>query len=384
MSNLDFLKKLIKIESISPNDNGCFDVIKQQFDGLNFSFEETNYKNISNLIISNGDSKEKTFCFLGHTDVVPPGPESEWTVPPFSGEIIGNKIYGRGTADMKGGVACFISALKEFLLEYKEPSFNIMVLLNSNEEGKLENGKVDRVINEMIDKDKFIDFCLIGEPSSSKKVGDVIRIGRRGSLSGNLKVYGIQGHVAYPKQALNPILGIGKTLEELKNMEWDRGNENFEPTSFQVSNIKSGTGAENVVPGVLEMAFNFRFSPESSPDGLKEMFETLLEKSDLKYDARWTLSALAFLTSKTEFIDIVKSSIKEINNIDTKIDNGGGTSDGRWVAPMGSEIVELGPLNKTIHQIDEHVDIEDLSTLKEIYKKISKFIPDAEWKIHAP
>ena len=370
MSNLELLKKLIKIESISPNDNGCFDVIKQQFDGLDFSFEETNYKNISNLIITNGDSKNKTFCFLGHTDVVPPGPESEWSVPPFSGEIKDNKIYGRGAADMKGGVACFISALKEFLSENKDPSFNIMVLLNSNEEGKLENGKVDRVINEMIDKDKFIDFCLIGEPSSSKKVGDVIRIGRRGSLSGNLKVYGIQGHVAYPKQALNPILGIGKTLEELKNMEWDRGNENFEPTSFQVSNIKSGTGAENVVPGVLEMTFNFRFSPESSPDGLKEMFEALLKKSDLKYDVSWTLSALPFLTSKTEFIDIVKSSIKEINNIDTKIDNGGGTSDGRWVAPMGSEIVELGPLNKTIHQIDEHVDIEDLSTLKEIYKKI--------------
>lgn len=370
MSNLELLKKLIKIESISPNDNGCFDVIKQQFDGLDFSFEETNYKNISNLIITNGDSKNKTFCFLGHTDVVPPGPESEWSVPPFSGEIIDNKIYGRGAADMKGGVACFISALKEFLSENKDPSFNIMVLLNSNEEGKLENGKVDRVINEMIDKDKFIDFCLIGEPSSSKKVGDVIRIGRRGSLSGNLKVYGIQGHVAYPKQALNPILGIGKTLEELKNMEWDRGNENFEPTSFQVSNIKSGTGAENVVPGVLEMTFNFRFSPESSPDGLKEKFEALLKKSDLKYDLSWTLSALPFLTAKTEFIDIVKSSIKEINNIDTKIDNGGGTSDGRWVAPMGSEIVELGPLNKTIHQIDEHVDIEDLSTLKEIYKKI--------------
>ena len=370
MSNLELLKKLIKIESISPNDNGCFDVIKQQFDGLDFSFEEINYKNISNLIITNGDSKNKTFCFLGHTDVVPPGPESEWSVPPFSGEIIENKIYGRGAADMKGGVACFISALKEFLSENKDPSFYIMVLLNSNEEGKLENGKVDRVINEMIDKDKFIDFCLIGEPSSSKKVGDVIRIGRRGSLSGNLRVYGIQGHVAYPKQALNPILGIGKTLEELKNMEWDRGNENFEPTSFQISNIKSGTGAENVVPGVLEMTFNFRFSPESSPDGLKEMFEALLKKSDLKYDVSWTLSALPFLTSKTEFIDIVKSSIKEINNIDTKIDNGGGTSDGRWVAPMGSEIVELGPLNKTIHQIDEHVDIEDLSTLKEIYKKI--------------
>ena len=370
MSNLELLKKLIKIESISPNDNGCFDVIKQQFDGLDFSFEETSYKNISNLIITNGDSKNKTFCFLGHTDVVPPGPESEWSVPPFSGEIIDNKIYGRGAADMKGGVACFISALKEFLSENKDPSFNIMVLLNSNEEGKLENGKVDRVINEMIDKDKFIDFCLIGEPSSSKKVGDVIRIGRRGSLSGNLKVYGIQGHVAYPKQALNPILGIGRTLEELKNMEWDRGNENFEPTSFQVSNIKSGTGAENVVPGVLEMTFNFRFSPESSPDGLKEKFEALLKKSDLKYDVSWTLSALPFLTAKTEFIDIVKSSIKEINNIDTKIDNGGGTSDGRWVAPMGSEIVELGPLNKTIHQIDEHVDIEDLSTLKEIYKKI--------------
>ena len=370
MSNLELLKKLIKIESISPNDNGCFDVIKQQFDGLDFSFEETNYKNISNLIITNGDSKNKTFCFLGHTDVVPPGPESEWSVPPFSGEIIDNKIYGRGAADMKGGVACFISALKEFLSENKDPSFNIMVLLNSNEEGKLENGKVDRVINEMIDKNKFIDFCLIGEPSSSKKVGDVIRIGRRGSLSGNLKVYGIQGHVAYPKQALNPILGIGKTLEELKNMEWDRGNENFEPTSFQVSNIKSGTGAENVVPGVLEMTFNFRFSPESTPDRLKEKFEELLKKSDLKYDVSWTLSALPFLTSKTEFIDIVKSSIKEINNIDTKIDNGGGTSDGRWIAPMGSEIVELGPLNKTIHQIDEHVDIEDLSTLKEIYKKI--------------
>ena len=370
MSNLELLKKLIEIESVSPNDNGCFEVIKKEFDGLNFSFKETKYKNISNLIITNGNSKNKTFCFLGHTDVVPPGPESEWTVPPFSGEILDNKIYGRGAADMKGGVSCFISALKEFLLDYKNPNFNIMILLNSNEEGKLENGKVDRVINEMIENGQFIDFCLIGEPSSSKQVGDVIRIGRRGSLSGNLKVFGIQGHVAYPKQALNPILGIGKTLEDLKNMEWDHGNENFDPTSFQVSNIKSGTGAENVVPGLLEMSFNFRFSPESSPDQLKEKFETVLKKSKMKYEVNWTLSALPFLTSKTDFIDIVRSAIKDINNIDTRIDNGGGTSDGRWVAPMGSEIVELGPLNKTIHQIDEHVDIEDLNTLKEIYKKI--------------
>ena len=372
MNVVELTKSLISCPSVTPNNEGVLDLLQKELTDMGFTcnrylFNDTDTPDVDNLFAKIG-SGAPHLCFGGHTDVVPVGDENAWSSNPFEATEKNGKLYGRGASDMKSAIAAFVSAVREYL-ENNQVKGTISLLITNDEEGPAING-TRKVLEEIYKNGEKIDSCLVGEPTCPNNLGEMIKIGRRGSMTTTVKVSGKQGHVAYPKQALNPILGMGKTLEELKNMEWDLGNENFEPTSFQVSNIKSGTGAENVVPGVLEMTFNFRFSPESSPNGLKEMFEEILKKSDLKYDVCWTLSALPFLTSKTEFIDIVKSSIKEISNIDTKIDNGGGTSDGRWVAPMGSEIVELGPLNKTIHQIDEHVDIEDLSTLKEIYKKI--------------
>ena len=370
MDEIQIAKKLIEIESISPKDNGCFDVIKSELKDLKFEFEQIDYLNIKNLIIHRDSHQKKTFCFLGHTDVVPTGPEELWSSPPFEPTIRNEKLFGRGAADMKGGIASFIAATKEFLKEVDEPNFNLMLLFNSNEEGKMGNGKIDKLISMFIDKKKFIDYCLIGEPSSLKQVGDIMRVGRRGSLSGELTFYGKQGHVAYPHQVKNPIHFIAGCISELTSKNWDLGNDNFDPTSFQISNISAGTGASNVVPGQLKMTFNFRFSPLSTPESLKIEFEKIISSSGLKFEIDWSLNALPFLTEENFFIDLVMQSVQSVTGKKPTIDNGGGTSDGRWIAPMGSEIVELGPKNKTIHQVDECVDLEELATLKAIYKQI--------------
>ena len=366
---IELLQNLIQIKSISPKDNGCFELIEKELQSLNFQLERINYQNIENLYATIGTSG-KLFCFLGHTDVVPSGPEDKWKYPPFSATIDGDLLYGRGTADMKAPVAAFIESVKEFLNSEEKLNFRLAILLTSNEEGTSKDGFIDKIIDKMIQDNEIIDFCLVGEPTSSKKVADCVRVGRRGSLGGHLKIYGKQGHVAYPEKVVNPILLSGDLISELNKKIWDSGNISFDPTSFQISNISAGTGAHNVVPGELELTFNFRFSPESSEKSLKSDFESILNKLKLNYDLDWDLNGNPYYTEGKFFKDIVSSSIKEVTGYIPELNAKGGTSDGRFVAKMNSEIIELGPVNKSIHQIDEHIKISELWTLKDIYKKI--------------
>ena len=366
---IELLQNLIQIKSISPKDNGCFELIENELQSLNFQLERINYQNIENLYATIGTSG-KLFCFLGHTDVVPSGPEDKWKYPPFSATIDGDLLYGRGTADMKAPVAAFIESVKEFLNSEEKLNFRLAILLTSNEEGTSKDGFIDKIIDKMIQDNEIIDFCLVGEPTSSKKVADCVRVGRRGSLGGHLKIYGKQGHVAYPEKVVNPILLSGDLISELNKKIWDSGNISFDPTSFQISNISAGTGAHNVVPGELELTFNFRFSPESSEKSLKSDFESILNKLKLNYDLDWDLNGNPYYTEGKFFKDIVSNSIKEVTGYMPELDAKGGTSDGRFVAKMNSEIIELGPVNKSIHQIDEHIKISELWTLKDIYKKI--------------
>ena len=366
---IELLQNLVQIKSISPKDMGCFDLIEKELQDLNFKIERINYQNVENLYATIGTSG-KLFCFLGHTDVVPTGPEDKWKYPPFSATIEGDLLYGRGTADMKAPVAAFVESAKEFLNSTEELNFRLAILLTSNEEGTSKDGFIDKIIDKMIQDNEIIDFCLVGEPTSSEKVADCVRVGRRGSLGGNLKIYGKQGHIAYPEKVINPILLSGDLISELNNKIWDNGNTSFDPTSFQISNIKSGTGAHNVVPGELELTFNFRFSPESSEESLKDDFESILNDLNLNWDLNWDLNGNPYYTEENFFKDIVSNSIKEITGYTPELNAKGGTSDGRFVAKMNSEIIELGPVNKSIHQIDEHVKISELWTLKDIYKQI--------------
>ena len=369
MSALELAQSLIKIKSISPEDGGCFDLIEDELTPLGFQIEKIPELNCETLLAKYGDSG-KVFCYLGHTDVVPSGPEDEWTSPPFEANIVEGELIGRGAADMKGSVAVFIESVKNFLADHPNPNFQIWVMLTSNEEGEPTDGKINTLMDALTDQNQFIDYCLVGEASSSDKVGDVLRVGRRGSLSGKLKLIGKQGHVAYPHKVLSPILEVGPIINELNQMIWDEGNEHFDPTSFQISNIDSGTGATNVVPGHLNMLFNFRFSPESSQESLKERFVQVLEKSKCSFEIDWTLNAQPYLTKKTELLSIIQTALKKINGKEAIVDNGGGTSDGRWVSPSGSEVIELGPRNQTIHKIDEKISLADLILLQEIYQQI--------------
>ena len=369
----NLVTNLIKIESISPKDKGCFNIIEPILNELGFVSERIDYKNVENLYSVYGNDGP-TFCFLGHTDVVPTGPENLWTHPPFSAKKVDDKIYGRGAADMKGNICAFLKALSEFINSEENLNFKIAILLTSNEEGESDDGFIDILLDKLIQRGEKIDYCLVGEPSSSEIVGDTIRIGRRGSLSGKLKIIGKQGHIAYPEKIINPIFLVSNIITELKEKKWDVGNDHFQPTSFQISNINSGTGAGNIVPGELMMDFNFRFCSESTSEGLIEEFEKILNSYDIDYKVEWNLSGLPYLTTKTYFVDLVIDSIKKVLGREPVINNGGGTSDGRFMAVMDAEIVELGPLNETIHKIDENVSIKDLKDLSKIYLEILKKI----------
>ena len=369
MSALELAQSLIKIKSISPKDGGCFELIEAELSPLGFQIERIPELNCETLLAKYGNSG-KVFCYLGHTDVVPSGPEEEWTSHPFEANVIDGELIGRGAADMKGSVAAFVQSVKNFLSDNPIPNFQIWIMLTSNEEGEPADGKINTLMDSLTKQNQFIDYCLVGEASSSDNVGDVLRVGRRGSLSGRLKLIGKQGHVAYPQKVLSPILEVGPIINELNQVIWDEGNEQFDSTSFQISNIDSGTGATNVVPGHLNMLFNFRFSPESSQESLKERFIQILEKSKCSFEIDWTLNAQPYLTKKTELLSIIQSALKMINGKEAIIDNGGGTSDGRWVSPSGSEVIELGPRNQTIHKIDEKISLADLALLQEIYQQI--------------
>lgn len=359
---------LIACQSVTPDDAGCMELITAELEPCGFKTEHLDFGHTRNLFMRHG-TQAPLLVFLGHTDVVPPGPEADWKYPPFEATIDNGMMYGRGAADMKSGVAAMVTALARFSQSHPDHPGSIALLMTSDEEGAAHDGVV-KVIETFKQRGERIDWCVIGEPSSFDRLGDVIRVGRRGSLNGVLRVEGIQGHVAYPEKAENPIHRLAPALADLSQEVWDQGNEFFPPTSFQVSNIKSGTGAENVIPGRLEMLFNFRFSTALTEDDLKRRVASILDRHSLRYTLEWRLSGAPFLTTGSTLIEATQSALEEVVGQRARPDTGGGTSDGRFVAPTGAEVVELGPLNGSIHKINEHTPVKDIETLSKIYEVI--------------
>ncbi|NBS16197.1 MAG: succinyl-diaminopimelate desuccinylase [Gammaproteobacteria bacterium] len=369
---LDLTCQFIRCRSITPDDAGCMEIIQQRLEPRGFSIEQLDFGKTRNLFVRHGKERP-LLVFLGHTDVVPSGPESDWSHPPFEPTIVDGMLYGRGAADMKSGVAAMVTALERFASNHPNHPGSVAMLMTSDEEGAATDGVV-KVIEVFENRGEKIDWCLIGEPSSFDRLGDVIRVGRRGSLCGALSVLGTQGHVAYPEKADNPIHRLAPALEALTQEVWDQGNAFFPPTSFQISNIKAGTGAENVIPGRLELSFNFRFSTELTETLIRERVEAILDRYGLRYELSWRLSGAPFLTAGTTLIKATQDAIHQETGQWARPDTGGGTSDGRFIAPTGAEIVELGPLNGTIHKVDEQVPIGDLEPLSRIYEGIMEHL----------
>jgi len=365
---LKLTTELINRKTLTPDDNGCQKLIAERLNKNGFSAEHLRFDDVDNLWVTHGNSGP-LFVFAGHTDTVPVGPIEKWNTDPFKAEIKEGYLYGRGAADMKSGIAAMVTAAERYVQKNQNHNGTIAFLITSDEEGPSING-TRKVIDYLNEKKIKIDWCILGEPSSDKQLADVIRIGRRGSLNGILKINGIQGHVAYPEKAKNPIHEAAQFLNELTSIEWDRGNDSFPPTSFQISNINAGTGADNVIPDALNLLFNFRFSTEISQDEIENKVENLLQKHDLDYNLEWKLSGAPFLTDSGSLTDAATTAIKETVGIDTVYSTGGGTSDGRFIAPTGAQTIELGVVNETIHKINECVKVEDLDTLSSIYEKV--------------
>ncbi|WP_386066380.1 succinyl-diaminopimelate desuccinylase [Tahibacter sp. UC22_41] len=367
---LELTSELIRRASVTPDDAGCQALVAQRLQHAGFRVESLRYGEVDNLWAVHGEDGP-TLVFLGHTDVVPSGPAAQWQTPPFEPVLRDGRLYGRGAADMKGSVAAFVLALERFVARHPQHAGRIALLLTSDEEGAARDG-VRKVAETFRARGERLDWCVVGEPSSSARLGDVIRVGRRGSLSGYLSVHGVQGHVAYPDKARNPIHAFAPALAELAATRWDDGNADFPPTSFQVSNIAAGTGANNVIPGTLEAAFNFRFSTESSAESLRERTEALLRRHGVEFSLRWDLSGEPFLTRGGPLREQTIAAIAAVCGIATQASTGGGTSDGRFIAPLGTDVVEVGPVNATIHQIDEHVAVADLQQLPALYLAIAE------------
>ena len=380
-ATLALSKELMQRPSVTPDDKGCQDILAQRLAKIGFDNEFMMFGDkqavgrnaqVKNLWARRGNS-EPVICFAGHTDVVPTGDENSWSIPPFEPTVKDGYLWGRGSADMKTGIACFVIAVENFVKKHPEHNGSIALLITSDEEGPSINGTV-KVVEALQARQEKITYCLVGEPSSSDTLGDVIKNGRRGSLGGILTVTGKQGHVAYPQLAINPIHALMPALAEFTRATWDNGNEFFPATSMQISNINSGTGANNVIPDTATVVFNFRFSTETTADELKAkthaIFDTYFADSEANYEIDWKLSGEPFLTAEGKLVSACQHAIKEVTGIDTQLSTSGGTSDGRFIAPTGSQVVELGVRNATIHQIDEKVEVENLGKLAQIYEKI--------------
>lgn len=359
---------LIREPSVTPHDADCQTLMIRRLEAIGFRVERLRFGDVDNFWARRGEDGP-VFCFAGHTDVVPTGPVEQWTVPPFEPCIEDGILTGRGAADMKGSLAAMVVACERFVLTHPDHRGSIAFLITSDEEGVAVDGTV-RVVETLEARNEKITWCLVGEPSSTTQVGDVIKNGRRGSLGGVLTVHGRQGHVAYPHLADNPIHRAAPALAELTSEVWDHGNQFFPATSFQISNINAGTGASNVIPGDLQVVFNFRFSTELTETQLRERTETILDRHGLRYTLDWKLSGHPFLTARGELVEAAVGAIRAVTGRETELSTSGGTSDGRFIAPTGAQVLELGPVNKTIHQIDECVAAADLDTLTDLYEGI--------------
>ena len=365
-STLELAKTLISRPSISPKDEGCQDILIDRLEKLGFTIEELFFEDVTNFWATYGNTSPMVI-FAGHTDVVPPGPEEKWESPPFEPTIRDGHLYGRGAADMKSSLAAMITATERFI--EKNPDFkgSIGFLITSDEEAAAVNGTV-KVVDYLIDQGTNIDYCIIGEASSDKVFGDTIKNGRRGSFHGKLTIHGIQAHIAYPEKGDNSIHACGKILDKLCNIKWDEGNQYFPPTSFQISNIHSGTGADNVIPGSLELMFNLRYSPEITIDQIKEKIINVLNNANIKYSIEWKLSGEPFMTSDGELTKAISNAIESATKVTPTLSTSGGTSDGRFISKMGCQVLEFGPINASIHKVNECINIEDLDKLSDIYE----------------
>ena len=363
---LALAKQLLAQPSITPNDQSCQAILSQRLSKLGFTIEEMNFGSTKNLWARLGN-QSPVVCFAGHTDVVPTGDVSQWTFDPFTPTEYNGKLYARGAADMKTAIACFVTACERFLAQQPCFSGSLAFLITSDEEGDGLNGTT-KVVEALKNRNEFIDYCIVGEPTAVNCVGDMLKNGRRGSLSGSLNILGKQGHIAYPHLAKNPIHTAAPALAELTSTVWDNGNAYFPATSFQISNINGGTGATNVIPAVLNVQFNFRFSTEQTPDSLKNRVHEILAKHHLEYDLNWSLSGLPFLTEAGRLTQIAQNACQQICGITPELSTTGGTSDGRFIKNIARELIELGFSNATIHQIDEHIELADIDKLSAVYE----------------
>jgi succinyl-diaminopimelate desuccinylase len=367
-ATLKLAKQLISIPSVTPEDLGCQVVIADRLKNIGFEIENLKFGEVDNLWARYG-TQSPLFVFAGHTDVVPTGPVEQWSNDPFVPTINGDVMTARGTADMKSSIAAMICACENFLADNRSIDGSIAFLITSDEEGPAIDGTI-KVIDYLEKKNEKIDWCLVGEPSSTDRLGDIIKNGRRGSMSGDLTIHGIQGHIAYPHLAKNPIHLFAGALQDLTSEVWDEGNDHFPPTSFQISNINAGTGVSNVIPGDLSVQFNLRFSTAITDAQIKQRVEAILDNHGLDYTLDWSISGQPFLTADGKLVDAAKQAIRSVCDIETELSTSGGTSDGRFIAPTGAQVVELGPINASIHKIDENINIKDLEQLTGVYTAV--------------
>ena len=362
------VKKLIEKKSVTPNDDGCQEYIKSELSGYGFVHENINLEDVKNIWLRKG-SKRPLLVFAGHTDVVPPGNINEWKTKPFVPEVKDNILYGRGASDMKSSISAMISAAQKFVKDNPDHKGSIGFLLTSDEEGPAKYG-TQKVIEKFKKDDIEIDYCVVGEPTSSEKFGDTIKNGRRGSLTGHLKIIGIQGHIAYPELAKNPIHIAGSLISKLNDYEWDNGNKYFPKTSFQISSVKSDEVASNMIPRSIDIVFNLRFSSELTQDDIKNNFKNIISKFNCEYEIDWNCSAEPFITNEGRLTKVLQEAIKETVNINSNLSTTGGTSDARFISQHAKETVEFGPLNKTAHKINENINLQNLADLEKIYYKV--------------